>query len=126
MPAIGQRRSTPLLFEIQRVSIADTCAIVDRRSRQRRFAARAHRSGRRSTRDALGLGTAPRGYFPMIAGEQNVGNAVTLPFLRPRVLRVLQKPCLEALVTKGCGGAYHSRQEPHARVDQHHRGKFAA
>src|SRR5262245_22697133 len=77
-------------------------------------------------RDALGFPPSPLLDPLVIAGEQDIWDARSLPFSRAGEMRVLQQPGLEAFLVERCSFADDSRQQTNARVDQHHGRKLAA
>ena len=76
--------------------------------------------------DVLGLLAAPFGDFLMVAGKQHLGDRPALEVARPRVMRIFEEAGGEALLGKRDFVAGDARQQPHAGVDQHERGKLAA
>ena len=66
----------------------------------------------------LGLFAPPRGNLLVIAGEQHFGDCAAFPLARPCVMRIFQQSRGEALLVERVLIAGHTRQEPHASVDQ--------
>jgi len=42
--------------------------------------------------EALGLATPPSGDLSVVAAEEDVGDRLSFPDLRPRILRMIQQP----------------------------------
>src|SRR5690242_20267323 len=76
--------------------------------------------------EALGLATPPSGDLSVVAAEEDVGDRLSFPDLRPRILRVLQETVGKTLLGAGCRSPHDARQEAHASVDQHQSGGLAA
>ena len=67
----------------------------------------------------------PAGDAPVVAGEQDLGDIQPLERPRSRILRMFEQPVLEALVLKRRRRPEHPRDQPHARLDHHHRRRLA-
>ena len=74
--------------------------------------------------DTFRLGLAPRGHRGVMAGEQHVGHATSLPFGGAGVVRVLQQVARERLLRRAVGRAHHARQQPNHGIEQHQRRQF--
>ena len=62
----------------------------------------------------------------MVAGEQHVRHAASLPFGGPGIVRIFQQVARERLLRRAVGRAHHAGQQSNHRIEQHQRRQFAA
>src|SRR5690606_25211864 len=77
-------------------------------------------------RQFLGHFAPPRAHPAMVPRSQDLRNSMSFPDLRPRIMRIFEEILLEALFRQRLGIPDHTRQEPHHRVHQRHRGDLPA
>src|SRR5207244_2963670 len=76
-------------------------------------------------RGLLPLGLAPLANLAVVPAQQDLGDITPFERPRPRVLRMLEEPVLEAFFTQTLGLPQHTRDQPYARLDRHHGRGFA-
>src|SRR6185503_14233696 len=62
----------------------------------------------------------------MIPRPQHFGDRASFPFDGSGIVRIFEKPRLEALLLSAGGRAHYPGKQPHASIEDHHRADFAA
>src|SRR3954471_7351695 len=62
----------------------------------------------------------------MIPRPQHFGDRAPFPLNRPGIVRIFEKPLLEALFLSAGGRAHYPGEQPYASIEDDHRAKLAA
>ena len=62
----------------------------------------------------------------MIPRPQHFGDRAPFPFFRSGIVRIFEKPRLEALLLSAGGRAHYPGKQPHASIEDDHRAKLSA
>src|SRR3954471_231430 len=62
----------------------------------------------------------------MIPRPQHFGDRAPFPMHRPGIVRIFEKPLVEALFLSAGGRAHYPGKEPHASIEDDHRAKLTA
>src|SRR6476661_10282054 len=69
---------------------------------------------------------SPRRDLRMIPRPQHFGDRAPFPFNRSGIVRIFEKPRLEALLLSAGRRAHYPGEQPYASVEDHHRAKLSA
>src|SRR5947207_5783963 len=62
----------------------------------------------------------------MIPRSQHLGDRAPFPNDRPGIVRIFEKPLIEALLLSAGGRAHYPGKQPHASIEDDHRAELAA
>src|SRR6476661_332274 len=62
----------------------------------------------------------------MIPRPQHFGDRAPFPLNRPGIMRIFEKPLIEALFLSAGGRAHYPGEKPYASVEDHHGAELAA
>src|SRR5690348_13849968 len=62
----------------------------------------------------------------MIPRPQHFGDRASFPFDGSGIVRIFEKPRLEALLLSAGGRAHYPGKQPHASIEDHHRAELSA
>src|SRR3954466_3935087 len=62
----------------------------------------------------------------MIPRSQHFGDRAPFPMNRPGIVRIFEKPLVEALFLSAGGRAHYPGEQPYASIEDDHRAEFAA
>src|SRR3954465_15376851 len=62
----------------------------------------------------------------MIPRPQHFGDRAPFPLYRSGIMRIFEKPLIEALLLSAGGRAHYPGEQPYASIEDHHRAKLSA